>query len=181
MATGFNINGVDIDQYFDSRVSAKYTDVGFKVNGTDISNIFEPLNNDQQLPDLNVYFDNGDDLAIAFRGHPSQYTIETSLSTTRTTTWRTQLVTQVLYTFANSTARSNFFKYGGRLRVSGSRSGGSATTKNNDWTNMLAAMGSVEIGKTNTYKNVNASVISTIGSDDLTSSWQTLYTRTSSS
>lgn len=181
MATGYSINGVDIEQYFDPLVSTKRTNIGFFVGSSDITNLFEPLNNDQQIPDTGVYISGTTDLSRIFRGHPAQYTTDVAFTGIRTTSWVNQVIATVKYTFSSTTAMTNFFTYGGRLRVAASRTGGTASSKNTSWTNLLNGMGTVELGKTKTYQNVNSAVVRTFGADSLTASWQNIYDISSSS
>lgn len=176
MASNYKVTGTDLDNFLEPRTGTKRADVNYHINGVDISNTYETMTRDQRIPDIQ-YHVNGTDLARLFSGSVSQYSNTRRLTSTRTTQWRTQLIHDFSITFSSATARTNFFTYGGRIIWSGSRSGGSSSSKNTDWTNLLNAAGTIELGKTNTYQNVN-STVSSIGSDDLTTSWQSIYTRT---
>lgn len=63
------------------------------------------------------------------------------LTSSRGTSWTTQLVHEFTVDFGSETNRSEFFRLDGEIRFSGSRSGGSATSQNTDWTNLLVAVG----------------------------------------
>lgn len=55
-------------------------------------------------------------------------------------------------TFASGNAARYFFNAGGRLKLSFSRSGGSATTRNTEWTALATALGSIQMGALDWYK-----------------------------
>lgn len=173
MASNYEHRGTDLDDLFQARTTTKRADVGYDVSNIDISNRYEKVGRDQRIPDLD-YESGSTNLARLFMGNDSQYSVSQGDTSTRTTQWRNQLIHDARITFSSATARTNFFTYGGRLKWTGSRTGGSSSTKNTDWTNLLNSAGSIELGKTNTYRN-NTGTQSSIGSDDLTSSWQTLY------
>lgn len=77
------------------------------------------------------------------RFSPAGRTSTTDASVTYTSTWYTTLSQETTWTFASEAACRAFFNGGGRLGFSASRSGGSSTTQNTDWTNLLSAMGDV--------------------------------------
>ena len=54
--------------------------------------------------------------------------------------------------FTSGDAARYFFNAGGRLKLSFSRSGGSATTRNTEWTALATACASVQVGSTSWYK-----------------------------
>jgi len=56
------------------------------------------------------------------------------------------------FTFASYDAMRYFFNAGGTISVTRSRVGGSATTRNTDWTNLCAATGIITLGHSNTTK-----------------------------
>lgn len=110
------------------------------------------------------------------------FTIGTPLDNSRSTSWGGSGQVQSIYhvitvTFVNATARSNYFNAGGEIRFVASLSGGS-TSKDTDWTNMLAAIGTVRFSKWNLTASSGTS--SGLGEQNLTSTYQTLYTKTGS-
>jgi hypothetical protein len=84
------------------------------------------------------------------RFSPASKTLSTIASVNRTTAWTSSLTQATTWTFASEAACRAFFNAGGRLGVSSSRSGGSATTQNTDWTNLLSAVGDVLMSHDNT-------------------------------
>lgn len=62
---------------------------------------------------------------------------------TRSTAWSTSLTATHTITFASANAARYFFNAGGRITWAGARSGGSATSQNTAWTNLLTACGTL--------------------------------------
>ncbi len=62
---------------------------------------------------------------------------------TRSTSWATSLTATHTITFASANAARYFFNAGGRITWAGARSGGSATSQNTAWTNLLTACGTL--------------------------------------
>ncbi len=79
-----------------------------------------------------------------------QSTVSTKGSQSVTATWSTQAQAVLTVTFGTSDQGRYFFNSGGKVRVSGSRTGGSTTSQNNAWTNFLANIGIVSFGAVNT-------------------------------
>lgn len=171
--SNFKNQGTDLDSIFETRTSPKVADVGYENSGTDISNIYEPLLNDQQIPDID-YSSGGTNLAEIFMGNPGQYTLTPGrLTITRTTAWNGTIDARFTVTFASAAARTDFFTYGGRIKISGTRTGGTASSKNTDWSSIVSGMGTIEFGKTNTYTGSVAT--DATGDDDLTGTDQIIY------
>ena len=87
----------------------------------------------------------------------------------RTATWngvRTQTVT---LTFSDANAARYYFNTGGRIEFTGSRSGGSNTAKDQAWTTLLSAMGTVYFDY-DTTTSTGSGTGSAIGFYDLTTS-----------
>lgn len=171
-------NDIDLDTLFQPRVTTKAPDVSYRQNGSDISNLYEPLARDQRIPDIS-YQSNSTNLSAIFMGNDSQYSNSNVLTSTRTTSWNNTVEHVFTISFSNSTEKSLFFQYGGRIKISASRSGGTSSTKNTNWTLMLDSMGSIELGDTASYYN-NTTQVSAIGQQDLTGSYSTIYTGTGS-
>lgn len=60
--------------------------------------------------------------------------------------WSTKASCVVTYTFSNNNQARYFFNSGGKIRFISSRSGGSTTSQNGSWTNLLSSAGTVEFG-----------------------------------
>lgn len=91
-----------------------------------------------------------------------------SSAATRTTSsgWSTQAQSVLTITFSNSDEGRYFFNSGGKIRFFGSRLGGSGTSQNNAWTNILANIGTVSFG---------AAAQPSVNYYNLTNSYQTYY------
>jgi hypothetical protein len=92
------------------------------------------------------------DTAYSNRGSVStgQLTYVAGPSYSDTAAWTGTLtpISAVAITFADNAAFRGFWNGGGRLIFTGSRSGGSATSQNQGWTNLLANMGSIVLTRT---------------------------------
>lgn len=76
----------------------------------------------------------------------------TSYATAWGTTGSRSLVFTQSITFASGDAARYFFNAGGRIKLSCSRSGGSATVRNTDFTALATSIGSIQLGYNNTTK-----------------------------
>jgi hypothetical protein len=180
--SNYQANGVDFDDLFEARTSAAVANTGYQQSGVDIAQTYEGLARDQRIPTIGYTTDEGaytgENLTDIFMGDASQYTLTTDkLTSSRGTAWNVEIEHQFTVTFASVSDRSDFLTFGGRIKINASRTGGSASAKNTDWTNMLSTMGSIELGKTNTYRN-NSLTSSATGADDLTGSYLTIYSAT---
>lgn len=101
---------------------------------------------------------------------PGRFAIETKDSTSRTTPWSTAVSCTTTVTFGTADQARYFFNAGGNIRLSSSRTGGTATAQNTSWSNLLSAAG---------VKLFNATT-TTINFYNLTNVYQTLYTISSS-
>ena len=97
-------------------------------------------------------------------------------STQRTTAWNGTITHTITYTFPGygSVSASNhirvFFNAGGTIQITASRTGGSSTNKNTDWSNLLSGYGTFTFGLTTssiTGSENGGSLSSTIGYTDL--------------
>jgi hypothetical protein len=84
-----------------------------------------------------------------------------SVNASRTGTWQTACTHVFTVTFADNSGPSGngaqdaarqFFNAGGKIIISAARSGGSATTRNTAWTNLLTACGTITFGASSTTK-----------------------------
>jgi hypothetical protein len=103
---------------------------------------------------------------------PQSRTSSTDGSATRTSAWTNTLTQETTWTFANEADCRQFFNMGGYLGVSASRSGGSSSTQNTQWTNKFNSVSDVWL----THDSVSANAGSTSGKGfyDLTTSYQQL-------
>ena len=65
---------------------------------------------------------------------------------TYTSSWGTQAQTELTLTFANADEARYYFNTGGKIRITSTRTGGSATSQNNAWTNLLTSAGTQSFG-----------------------------------
>ena len=111
-----------------------------------------------------------------------------AISSVRTTTWGTGSATQptaiyhiVTVAFASATAKNYFFNAGGQIAFSAAATNigtGESQLKNQDWADLLSAMGTVYFDKHSTSASSGTS--DSRGSDDLTASYLNLFTKTGS-
>jgi hypothetical protein len=81
--------------------------------------------------------------------------------------------------FADATARSTFFSNGGQIRFSASLAGGASNPQNTSYSAMLASMGTVVFGNTDTTNTGSSGTGSSVGFTNLTTSDQTIFTTNS--
>jgi hypothetical protein len=105
---------------------------------------------------------------------PSQAIITSVTSTSRATQWNGSINHVFTASWSSTDQIRNFFNTGGQVRLTASRSGGSATAKNSDWTSLLGSMGTVRFGATATT-STGAGVESSVGYFDLTGSNQVIF------
>jgi len=170
--SNYQSNGTDFDSLFEALDTTKIANVNFQDSGSDISNDFEPLSEDQQIPNVN-FQKAGVDVSTLFKGHISQFASSTKLTATRTTAWNGTLTYSFTVTFSSVSARTNFFTYGGRITVSSTRTGGSSTSKNTNWSTILSNMGLIGLGKNNTYHS--SLPADSTGDVNLNGTYATLY------
>ena len=109
------------------------------------------------------------------RFSPASRTSATGDSAQRTTAWTTSLEVEKTYTWANEGLCRAYFNGGGRIGMSASRSGGTSSTQNTDWTNLFSAMGDVFID----YQTAGGSsgTNANLGFYELSTSYQLLWTK----
>ena len=108
----------------------------------------------------------------------SYLSTENKDTSTRTSAWSTSVTHDVTITFSSQAHREAFFNAGGKINFNASRSGGSSSNQNTDWTNMLSAAGTVQMNHTQT--TASSGTTSSIGNYDLTTSYQTIYEKAGS-
>ena len=166
------INSYRIEEVNDS-APLPDTVTNYFEDGTNFSQIYQPISHDSRIPDID-YFVNGTSLSRLYKGNISQYSIAAKAQSARTSAWNGIVDASCQVSFANTTARNNFFVFGGRILISASRSGGSSSAKNNEWTAILNTAGRTEVANTISLRNTQ-SIVSSIGNTDLTTSFQQLY------
>lgn len=99
---------------------------------------------------------------------------------TRSTAWNGVLTHTVTLTFASADAMRYYFNTGSELRITGSRSGGANTTKDQSWTSLLTGMGIIKFNH-NSTTCTGTGLTSAIGYRQLTSSAQEIFRKNASS
>jgi hypothetical protein len=82
----------------------------------------------------------------------SATSVGTPLTLSTTTSWKTQLTFTFTITFASGDAARYFFNAGGAVQLTFSRTGGSGSSKDTDWTNLCAACGTMNFGYNSTTR-----------------------------
>lgn len=151
---------------------AVYT--GASNNVSDVSNA--ATIQDTDLNNIQSTITNGYNARLtADASYLSQEAKDTS---TRTAAWSTTVTHDVTVAFSSAAVRNAFFNAGGSLYFTASRSGGSSNDQNTDWTNMLSAMGTIKMNYTQT--TASSGTTTSIGNNDLTTTYQTIYTKAGS-
>jgi len=107
------------------------------------------------------------------RFSPASTSMSSDSNVSRTTAWTSTLTEVTTWTFSSEGAARAFFNAGGALGVSSSRSGGSSSTQNTDWTNLLSSMGDILMNYNDTAGSSGTSA--GIGFYELTTSDQQLF------
>lgn len=91
----------------------------------------------------NTNYDSLADAALLNRFNigTGQSVISNKATQTTSATWTTQAQAVLTLTFSSANEGRYFFNSGGDIRISATRSGGSATQQNNAWTNLLGNVG----------------------------------------
>ena len=105
-------------------------------------------------------------------------TVEAGITAARTTTWNGVISHIFTVDFTDANARRYFFNSGGEIRFSAALSGQSGA-KSNDWSTMLSNMGTITMNYTSTSAS-GTGTDTVIGNDELTGTYQTIFTRTGS-
>jgi len=108
----------------------------------------------------------------------TQVSIEAGISSTRTTQWNGTITHRLTVSFTSENARRYFFNTGGEIQIKAQLSNGSGA-KDTDWATMLSNMGTVRMNFENTQSS-GTGTGSSIGNYDLTTSLQTIFTKTGS-
>jgi hypothetical protein len=113
----------------------------------------------------------------------SSFSLSAALTSTRTTSWGGAGQNQSVYhvfevAFLNNNHRNFYFNAGGEIRFDASLTGTSGS-KGTDWASLLSAMGTVKMDKWRTSA-ASGTPAAASGFDDLTNSYQTIFTKTGS-
>jgi len=93
-----------------------------------------------------------------------------------TTSWNTQVITEVQCLFSTADEARYFFNSGGQIKFRLSRSGGSATSQNTAWTDLLSSIGTIFMDFTETTSTGSGSG-SSLGYYDLSEGvYQDIFT-----
>ena len=103
---------------------------------------------------------------------------ESKNTSTRTSSWSTTVTHDVSIAFSSEAHRNSYFNAGGSIYFTASRSGGSSTDQNTDWTNMLSAIGTVKMNFTQV--TASSGTTTSLGMYDLTTSYQTIFEKAGS-
>lgn len=109
------------------------------------------------------------------RFSPASTTASTDATATRTTAWNSELTEETTFTWGTEALARGFVNGGGKIGMSSSRTGGSATTQNTDWANLLSAMGDVFVAHDTTTSSGATGTSAGLGFYELTASYQQLY------
>jgi len=110
--------------------------------------LIDPLPSDTLLDDGDIItffntLNSTNNSTLLFNNRFNVNAIHLALSTTltdiRVSPWSSFVRHEFTVDFGNSDNARHFFNTGGELRISASRVGGSATTQNTEWTNLLSA------------------------------------------
>jgi hypothetical protein len=74
-----------------------------------------------------------------------QFVVDSGTSAIRSTSWLTNVSAICTITFGTADQARWFFNSGGKIRITSSRSGGTASPQNNSWTNLLDSAGITEL------------------------------------
>lgn len=102
---------------------------------------------------------------------PGQSILAAKANTTYSGSWSTSASCTLTITFSTADEARYFFNSGGKIQFASTRTGGSATSQNNAWTQVLAAIGTQSFGGASPSLN---------NFYTLTSGYQTFYQRAQS-
>jgi len=134
------------------------------------------INDPNSYKGVNDYLNAVDSLeADQYLCDDTQASVEAAISSTRTIQWNGTIIHTFTASFTSADARRHFFNSGGQIRFQAQLSNGSGA-KDSDWATMLSNMGTI-IFDYNTTTATGSGTPSAIGNYDLTTSYQTVYTK----
>jgi hypothetical protein len=107
--------------------------------------------------------------------NPSMTTTSFS-SSVRSTSWNGAITHEFTLTFSSADQRRYYFNTGSDIRIAGLLASAGSSLKNNDWRTMLSSMGTI-IMNSDTTLVTGSGTTSAIGNYDLTTSFQTIFTK----
>lgn len=90
------------------------------------------------------------------RNNASAEGADSSVSSASASGWNTSSVLTKTFTFASANAARYFFNAGGQIRISWSRTGGTSSTQNTTWSNLLTACGTLVLTGAAASKTINS-------------------------
>ena len=81
---------------------------------------------------------------------------DSTVNSVSTSGWNTSSTLSKTFTFASANAYRYFFNAGGQIRISWSRSGGTSSTQNTTWSNLLTACGTLVLTGAAASKTINS-------------------------
>lgn len=106
----------------------------------------------------------------------SQATLESGISSARSSTWNGLIYHEVTVTFSSADARRFFFNTGGEIRLSANNTG-AVTPKGLDWNQLCSQVGTIKFGANTTVADSGGSLI---GNYNLTGAFQDVYQKVGS-
>lgn len=96
----------------------------------------------------------------------------------RASPWNGSIFHIFTVTFASATARRHFFNAGGQVRLAAGITYSGSEQKTTTWQSALSTMGVISFNANSTFSNAALGTGSAIGNYQVTSTYQTVYTRT---
>ena len=81
---------------------------------------------------------------------------DSTVNSVTTTAWNTSSTLSKTFTFASANQARYFFNAGGQIRISWSRTGGTSSTQNTTWSNLLTACGTLVLTGAAASKTINS-------------------------
>lgn len=113
---------------------------------------------------------------LSISSSPSQVTLESLTSSSRTANWNNTLSQTITVDFASATAARCFFNAGCNIQFSSNRTGGVGGPKDVSWTTILTGMGIIYFNRSTTTCSGTGNT-SSIGWEDLTGSNQLIFSK----
>lgn len=106
---------------------------------------------------------------------PAAVSVTTQITDTRSTSWTSQVLTEFTVTFGSEDLARFFFNSGGQVRMGSTRTGGTGSTDNTNWTTLLSTIGTVGLGaRSSTISGAASSFSGGVGYYSLTGSYQAI-------
>lgn len=156
VTAGLNVVAEDTSNFIDDDGDLSNDPTGFKKGILDFENLMTDIEADK------------------FLVHPSQAEQKLVLTDTRAASWNGEIYHEFTVTFNDANHRRHFFNSGGQIRFSAANSG-ARTNKGLDWSDLLGSIGTISFGYEQTLSGTT--VVSNIGNYDLTTNFQTVYTK----